>query len=396
MNHVLLKSIILSKEMSDAPVSDTIHFLKLLKNKVSCMAIDKTLVQNALQTVVDPFLKTDYVSANCVKSISVQGETVEIALVLGFPATSYHDTIKNRIESAICQIPSVKKVIVTIETNIITHATRRGVKPLENIKNIIAISSGKGGVGKSTLTTNLALALRHEGAVVGILDADIYGPSQPLLMGVSEKPTTSDGTSMNPIGRHGIQLMSIGLLMDDVSPLVWRSPMIIQAVMQLLEQTAWRNVDYLLIDMPPGTGDIQLTLAQQAPLTGALVVTTPQEVAVLDAKKGLMMFQKLSVEILGILENMSGYLCPHCGQIEPIFGKDGAQIMAKTFGVDVLGQIPINTALREQSDLGRPIVLADDQQKISKMFIDAAIALATKISLLPKDRMGKIPTVVKG
>lgn len=213
---------------------------------------------------------------------------------------------------------------------------------------------GKGGVGKSTTTANLALALAAEGARVGILDADIYGPSQPSLMGISEKPTSSDGKNMDPIIQYGLQLMSIGFMMDSVQPLAWRAPMITQAVMQLLQQTKWQDLDYLLIDMPPGTGDIQLTLSQKAPLTGAIVVTTPQDVAVLDARKGLMMFQKMNVDVLGIVENMSSYVCSHCGQIEHIFGKDGGKLMSEAYGVDSLGEIPLNIAVREQTDNGKP------------------------------------------
>ena len=323
------------------------------------MSITTETVCNALSAVVDEYLKTDYVSAKWVRDISIAGNDVSLVIELGYPAASMHAFIRNRVTAALQQVPGIGRITVDVTTKIITHAVQHGAKPMPGVKNIIAVSSGKGGVGKSTVTANVALALAAQGARVGVLDADIYGPSQPTIMGISEKPTSSDGEHFDPVCQYGLQLMSIGFMMDSVQPLAWRAPMMTQALMQLLQQTRWDDLDYLLIDMPPGTGDIQMTLSQKAPLTGAVVVTTPQDVAVLDARKGLMMFQKMGVDILGIVENMGSYVCSHCGQIEHIFGKDGGKVMSEMYGVDSLGSIPLNIAVREQTDAGRPIVLAE-------------------------------------
>ncbi len=277
------------------------------------MSITTETVCNALSAVVDEYLKTDYVSAKWVRDIEITGNDVSLVIELGYPAASMHAFIRSRVTAALQQVPGIGRITVDVTTKIITHAVQHGAKPLPGVKNIIAVSSGKGGVGKSTVTANVALALAAQGARVGVLDADIYGPSQPTIMGISEKPTSSDGEHFDPVRQYGLQLMSIGFMMDSVQPLAWRAPMMTQALMQLLQQTRWDDLDYLLIDMPPGTGDIQMTLSQKAPLTGAVVVTTPQDVAVLDARKGLMMFQKMGVDILGIIENMGSYVCSHCG-----------------------------------------------------------------------------------
>ncbi len=357
------------------------------------MSITPEAVCQAVSTVTDEYLKTDYVSAHAVKNVVIDGRRVSVTIELGYPAKSRHEFIKNRVTAALKQIEGIGEIQVEVTTRVLTHAVRRGVRPLAGVKNIIAVSSGKGGVGKSTVTANLALSLRAEGARVGILDADIYGPSQPTLMGISEKPMSSDGEHVDPIEQYGVQLMSIGFMMDSVQPLAWRAPMITQAVMQLLTQTKWRDLDYLLIDMPPGTGDIQLTLSQKAPLTGAVVVTTPQEVAVLDARKGLMLFRKMEVDILGIVENMSAYVCSHCGQIESIFGKDGGKRMSEAYGVDSLGEIPLNVAVREQTDMGKPVVAAEPDGVTAKVFREIAYRLAAQVAVKPKDISGLFPPV---
>lgn len=357
------------------------------------MSITTETIKQALSTVVDDYLKTDYVQAGWVKDIALNGQDVSLTIELGYPAKSRHDFIRNSIREALGRVDGIGRIDVAITTRILTHAVQLGVKPLAGVKNIIAVSSGKGGVGKSTVTANLALALAAEGARVGILDADIYGPSQPTIMGISEKPVSSDGEYMDPIMQYGLQLMSIGFMMDSVQPLAWRAPMITQALMQLLEQTKWQDLDYLLIDMPPGTGDIQMTLSQKAPLTGAVVVTTPQEVAVLDARKGLMMFQKMHVDILGVIENMGSYVCSHCGQIEPIFGENGGKLMCETYGVDSLGNIPLNIRVREQTDEGKPVVLAEPDGLVSRIFREIACRVAAKIALKPKDMAGRFPPV---
>ncbi len=357
------------------------------------MSITTETVCNALSAVVDEYLKTDYVSAKWVRDIEVTGNDVSLVIELGYPAASMHAFIRNRVTAALQQIPGIGRITVEVTTKIITHAVQHGAKPLPGVKNIIAVSSGKGGVGKSTVTANIALALAAQGARVGVLDADIYGPSQPTIMGISEKPTSSDGERFDPVRQYGLQLMSIGFMMDSVQPLAWRAPMMTQALMQLLQQTRWDDLDYLLIDMPPGTGDIQMTLSQKAPLTGAVVVTTPQDVAVLDARKGLMMFQKMGVDILGIVENMGSYVCSHCGQIEHIFGKDGGKVMSEMYGVDSLGSIPLNIAVREQTDAGRPIVLAEPDGLIGRVFRDIACELAVRVAKKPKDMTGMFPPV---
>lgn len=359
------------------------------------MSITSEAINTAISTVIDDNLQTDYVSAKSVKNIQIDGNDVSLTIELGYPAKSLHEFIRNRVTTALRKIDGVGNIHIDVTTRILTHEVQRGVKPLPGIKNIIAVSSGKGGVGKSTTTANLALALTAEGARVGILDADIYGPSQPTLMGISKKPVSSDGKNMEPLEQYGLQLMSIGFMMDSVQPLAWRAPMITQAVMQLLQQTKWQDLDYLLIDMPPGTGDIQLTLSQKAPLTGAIVVTTPQDVAVLDAKKGLMMFQKMNVDILGIVENMSSYVCSHCGQIEHIFGKDGGKLMSEAYGVASLGEIPLNVAVREQTDNGKPVVVAEPDGLIAGIFRDIACRLAAKVAMKPKDTSGLFPPIVK-
>ena len=357
------------------------------------MSITTETVCNALSAVVDEYLKTDYVSAKWVRDIEVTGNDVSLVIELGYPAASMHAFIRNRVTAALQQIPGIGRITVEVTTKIITHAVQHGAKPLPGVKNIIAVSSGKGGVGKSTVTANIALALAAQGARVGVLDADIYGPSQPTIMGISEKPTSSDGERFDPVRQYGLQLMSIGFMMDSVQPLAWRAPMMTQALMQLLQQTRWDDLDYLLIDMPPGTGDIQMTLSQKAPLTGAVVVTTPQDVAVLDARKGLMMFQKMGVDILGIVENMGSYVCSHCGQIEHIFGKDGGRVMSEMYGVDSLGSIPLNITVREQTDAGRPIVLAEPDGLIGRVFRDIACELAVRVAKKPKDMAGMFPPV---
>lgn len=357
------------------------------------MSITTETVCNALSVVVDEYLKTDYVSAKWVRDINIAGNDVSLVIELGYPAASMHAFIRNRVAAALQQVPGIGRITVDITTKIITHAVQRGAKPLQGVKNIIAVSSGKGGVGKSTVTANIALALAAQGARVGVLDADIYGPSQPTIMGISEKPTSSDGEHFDPVRQYGLQLMSIGFMMDSVQPLAWRAPMMTQALMQLLQQTRWDDLDYLLIDMPPGTGDIQMTLSQKAPLTGAVVVTTPQDVAVLDARKGLMMFQKMGVDILGIVENMGSYVCSHCGQIEHIFGKDGGRVMSEMYGVDSLGSIPLNIAVREQTDAGRPIVLTEPDGLIGRVFRDIACELAVRVAKKPKDMTGMFPPV---
>jgi ATP-binding protein involved in chromosome partitioning len=272
---------------------------------------------------------------------------------------------------------------------------QRGVKLIPGIKNIVAVASGKGGVGKSTTAVNLALALAAEGAAVGVLDADIYGPSQPMMLGINGRPESKDGKTMEPLEGHGVQAMSIGFLVEATDqPMVWRGPMVTQALEQLLKDTAWRALDYLVVDMPPGTGDVQLTLAQKVPVTGAVIVTTPQDIALIDARKSLKMFEKVGVPILGIIENMSMHVCSHCGHQEPIFGQGGAQKMSRDYGSELLGQLPLDIRIREQADSGRPTVVSDPDGPAAQTYRAIARRLAVKIADQAKDMTSKFPNIV--
>ena len=265
---------------------------------------------------------------------------------------------------------------------------------LPGVKHVIAVASGKGGVGKSTTAVNLALALKAEGATVGLLDADIYGPSQPRMLGVNEKPQPApDGTHLNPVMGHGLQSMSIGYMIEEETPMIWRGPMVTQALEQLLRDTLWQDLDYLIIDLPPGTGDTQLTLAQKIPVSGAVIVTTPQDIALLDARKGLKMFEKVNVPVLGIVENMSIHICSKCGHEEHIFGEGGGQKMAQESGVSLLGSLPLDTSIRHNADNGNPSVIADADSRIGEMYRDIARGVGAKLSLQSKNYATKFPTI---
>jgi ATP-binding protein involved in chromosome partitioning len=284
-------------------------------------------------------------------------------------------------------------VTVNISHKIISHAVQRGVKLMPSVKNIIAVASGKGGVGKSTTAVNLALALVAEGAQVGVLDADIYGPSQPTMLGVSGRPQSKDGNTLEPLEAHGVQAMSIGFLIDTETPMVWRGPMVTQALEQLLRDTNWRELDYLIIDLPPGTGDIQLTLAQKVPVTGAVIVTTPQDIALLDARKGLKMFEKVGVPIVGIVENMAVHICSNCGHVEHIFGQGGGEAMCRDYKVPFLGSLPLDIKIREQADSGRPTVVADPDGKIAEIYCAIARKVAVFVAQQAEDHTAKFPTI---
>ncbi|WP_310731403.1 iron-sulfur cluster carrier protein ApbC, partial [Burkholderia pseudomultivorans] len=304
------------------------------------MSIDRAQVDAALAAVVDPNTERPYAANKGVRNVAIDGDVVAVDVVLGYPARSQYDDVRARVAAALRSVPGVRDARVNVSQEIVAHTVQRGVKLLPNVKNIVAVASGKGGVGKSTTAVNLALALAAEGASVGILDADIYGPSLPTMLGIhGQRPESPDNQSMNPLVGHGLQANSIGFLIEEDNPMVWRGPMATSALEQLLRQTNWRELDYLIVDMPPGTGDIQLTLAQRVPVTGAVIVTTPQDIALLDAKKGLKMFEKVGIPILGIVENMSIHVCSNCGHEEHIFGAGGAERMAKDYGVTVLGSL---------------------------------------------------------
>jgi ATP-binding protein involved in chromosome partitioning len=318
------------------------------------MALSDATVLDALKAVVDPNTGRDFVSAKQVKNLRVDAGDVAFDVELGYPAKSQIAGLRKSLIAAVRTLPGVDNVSVNVASKIVAHAVQRGVQLMPSVKNIVAVASGKGGVGKSTTAVNLALALAAEGASVGVLDADIYGPSQPMMLGIEGRPESVDGQSMEPMENFGVQVMSIGFLVDADNPMIWRGPMATQALEQLLRQTNWRDLDYLIVDMPPGTGDIQLTLSQRVPITGAVIVTTPQDIALLDAKKGLKMFEKVGVPILGVLENMAVHVCTNCGHSEHIFGADGGRKMAAEYGVDYLGALPLSLSIREQADAGRP------------------------------------------
>jgi ATP-binding protein involved in chromosome partitioning len=357
------------------------------------MSVTDTTVAEALKSVVDPNTGKDFVSTKQVRNLKVEGGDVSFDVELGYPAKSQIPALRKALIAAVRTLPGVENVSANLSSKIIAHAVQRGVQLLPTIKNVIAVASGKGGVGKSTTAVNLALALAAEGARVGILDADIYGPSQPMMMGIEGRPESTDGKSMEPMENYGVQVMSIGFLVDTDNPMIWRGPMATQALEQLLRQTNWNDLDYLIVDMPPGTGDIQLTLSQRVPLTGAVIVTTPQDIALLDAKKGLKMFEKVGVPILGIVENMAVYCCPNCGHTEHIFGADGGKKMAAQYGVDYLGALPLNLSIREQADAGRPTVVSDGDGEIAAIYKTVARQVAVKIAAKAKDFSAKFPTI---
>ena len=358
------------------------------------MAISELLVQSTLKLCTDPNTGKDFVSGKSARNIKVDGNDVSVDIVLGYPAKSVMADIQNLVAQALLGIDGIGRVTVNVSSKIVAHKAQQGVSLLPNVKNIIAVASGKGGVGKSTTSVNLALALAAEGASVGLLDADIYGPSQPQMLGISGRPESLDGKSMEPMEAHGIQAMSIGFLIDTDTPMVWRGPMVTGALEQLLRDTKWRDLDYLVIDLPPGTGDIQLTLSQKIPVTGAIIVTTPQDIALLDARKGLKMFEKVSIPILGIVENMSTHICSKCGHEEHIFGAGGGELMAKDYNVDLLGALPLDIDIRMQADNGKPTVIANPDSKVANIYKEIARKAAIKIANSSLDHSSKFPNIV--
>ncbi len=359
------------------------------------MSLTVEAVQTALKDVVDPNTGKDLIAGRAAKNIRVDGGDVAVDIELGYPAKSQIDALRKAAIARLKQLPGVDNVSANVTVKIAAHAVQRGVKLLSGVKNIIAVSSGKGGVGKSTTAVNLALALAQEGATVGLLDADIYGPSQPQMLGLQgRQPESLDGKSMEPLEAYGIQSMSIGYLVDVETPMVWRGPMVTQALEQLLNDTNWRDVDYLVIDMPPGTGDTQLTLAQKVPVTGAVIVTTPQDIALMDARKGLKMFEKVGIPIIGIVENMSMHVCTNCGHVEHIFGEGGGQKMCADYGVDFLGALPLEMDIRLMADGGKPTVVGAPDSKAAEIYRAIARKVAVQIAEKAKDMSSKFPNIV--
>ena len=357
------------------------------------MPLSELQVQTAVQEIIDPHTGKDFASSKSVRNVRIDGDNIALDIVLGYPANSVAAEIGALVRGKLASL-TAGSVSVNVQSKIVPHSVQRGVQLLSGVKNIIAVASGKGGVGKSTTAVNLALALAAEGATVGILDADIYGPSQPQMLGITARPESTDGKSMEPLERHGVQAMSIGFLIDMDTPMVWRGPMVTGALEQLLRETRWRDLDYLVVDLPPGTGDIQLTLAQKVPVTGAVIVTTPQDIALLDARKGLKMFEKVGIPILGIVENMSTHICSNCGHEEHIFGAGGAAAMCQDYNVDLLGALPLDIRIREQADSGTPTVAAEPDGQIAATYRQIARTVAIKLSQLSMDHSSKFPNIV--
>ena len=358
------------------------------------MSVSQEQIESAIKQYIDPYLEKDLVTAGDVKDTTIEGDTVKVKIVLGFPAYGYVDKLNEELKQLIEAIDGVSSAEIDTSWEIASHSVQGGMNPLEGIKNVIAVASGKGGVGKSTTAVNLALALQQEGARVGVLDADIYGPSVPRMLGIEGKPESTDGKSLEPMGGQGLQAMSIGFMIDEETPMIWRGPMVTQALEQLLRDTRWKSLDYLVIDLPPGTGDVQLTLAQKVPVSGAVIVTTPQDIALLDARKGLKMFEKVEVPVLGVVENMSIHICSECGHAEHIFGQGGGEKMCDQYNVDFLGALPLDISIRENADGGHPSVADDPNSKTSEIYRDIARRTAAKLSMKAKDYTAKFPNIV--
>ncbi len=351
-------------------------------------------IEEAIKGFVEPHLEQDLVEAKAIKDVSIDGDKVKISVELGFPVDGFRDELIAAVKERVESVAGVSAAEVELKWEVGAHSVQKSLKPIDNVKNIIAVASGKGGVGKSTTAVNMALALAAEGAKVGLLDADIYGPSQPRMLGISGQPESKDGKTLEPMENYGLQAMSIGFLVDEETPMIWRGPMVTQALEQLLNDTNWDSLDYLVIDLPPGTGDTQLTLAQKVPVSGAVIVTTPQDIALLDARKGFKMFEKVEVPVLGIVENMSIHICSECNHEEHIFGEGGGSRMAEQYGVDFLGALPLDIRIREETDGGKPTVVAEPDHRISQIYREIARKTAAKLSQQAKSYASKFPSIV--
>ena len=356
--------------------------------------VTKDTIEEALSGIVDPHTGLDLVTGKSVNDCVVDNQNVSIDLVLGYPAKGWHPNLKQEVVDVVSKLENIQSVDVRIKTQVVSHEVQKGVTPLKNVRNVIAVASGKGGVGKSTVSANLALALSAEGAKAGVLDADIYGPSQPRMLGVGGRPESKDGKSLEPMNSYHVQVMSIGFLIEEDTPMIWRGPMVTQALEQLLQDTQWRDLDYLIIDLPPGTGDIQLTLAQKVPVSGAVIVTTPQDIALLDARKALKMFEKVEIPVLGIIENMSTHICSNCGHEEHIFGEGGGKRMSAEYGVEHLGNIPLDGRIRSDADGGRPTVVADPDGSLAEAYRTIARNATGILSVRKRDYSEVFPSIV--
>ncbi len=349
---------------------------------------------NPLNEILSPTeAPSHFLSSKNISHLTLKRKTLTLTLALPYPCKSLWPSIEQTLAHELLQLDGIQSVSITFKTNIVPHTVQKGLSPLPEIKNIIAIASGKGGVGKSTVSVNLALALQQEGANVGILDADIYGPSIPNMLNITDKPISQDGKQMPPLTAYGLQVMSIGLLIEDDTPMIWRGPLVTQTLVQLLKETQWQNLDYLIIDLPPGTGDIQLTLSQQIPVTGAVIVTTPQPISLIDAKKGLKMFEKVNIPILGVIENMATHICSQCQHEEAIFGENGGQNMAEQYSVDFLGSLPLNKQIREDVDQGHPTVTAQPESELTQKYRHMAHQIGYKISTQQRNYANLFPKI---
>jgi ATP-binding protein involved in chromosome partitioning len=359
------------------------------------MSTTEASVRAALETFVDPYLRQSLGEAGALQGVELQGSHARAKVELGFPTVGYAHSLQAALQQHLAAAGLKLDLTLELSSRIIPHAVQRSLKPLAGVKNIVAVASGKGGVGKSTVAVNLALAWAAGGADVGILDADIYGPSQPLMLGLSgQRPSSPDGKRILPLKAYGLTAMSIGFLVDPAQAVVWRGPMVTQALTQLLGDTDWGNLDYLIVDMPPGTGDIQLTLAQRVPVAGAIIVTTPQDIALADARKGLAMFEKVSVPVLGIIENMSVHVCSNCGHTEHIFGSGGGARMAAEYGVPLLGELPLDARIQQEADGGRPSVVAEPASARAQAYIEAGRHTGAALARRARDRSAMFPKIV--
>ena len=352
-------------------------------------AIDALLTQ-----INDKYTEDNLISAKMVKDVQIDGNKVTVAIEQNYPCGAYRDELSAEVKTLLEADAGIDSAEVSVKQVINAHSVQKSLKRIEGIKNIIAVASGKGGVGKSTTSVNLALALAADGASVGMLDADIYGPSQPRMLGISGQPQSEDGKTLEPMVNYDIKAMSIGFLVEEDTPMIWRGPMVTQALEQLLNDTNWGNLDYLIVDLPPGTGDTQLTLSQKIPVSGAVIVTTPQDISLLDARKGLKMFEKVEVPVLGIVENMSIHICSECGHAEHIFGKGGGLRMATESDVEYLGALPLDHTICQQADDGMPTVVADPDSKNTELYKDIARNMAAKLATQSKDYSSKFPNIV--
>lgn len=351
-------------------------------------------IDAALSTIIDPHTGVDLATAEAIKGVGIDGRRVAIEIMLGYPAAGWHPLLIDMVKAAVGALDGIDAVTVQVGAQVQSHRVQKALSPRPEVRNIIAVASGKGGVGKSTTAVNLALALQAEGATVGVLDADIYGPSVAKMLGLAGRPDSPDGKTIEPKRGHGLQAMSMALMVSEDTPMIWRGPMVTQALEQLLNSTRWQNLDYLIIDLPPGTGDIQLTLSQKVPVSGAIIVTTPQDIALLDARRALQMFNKVEVPVLGIVENMAVHVCSNCGHAEHVFGAGGGERMSAQYGVPLLGSLPLDIGIREQADGGNPSVAADPQSPVSLAYRDIARRAAAQLSLQAKNTQAGFPKIV--